>query len=192
MAAVIAAIVLAAGASRRYGSPKQLESLDGENWVYRTARVALEAGCSPVHVVTGAHADLVGLELQSLPRAIVVHHAGWEQGVGSSIAAGIQALATSAPQGVLLLTCDQLALDTQILHRLIDAFDGEPRRIVASAYAGTVGIPALFGAGYFDRLGRLDGDRGAKPLLLDQPDWRVDIEWAAGADDRDRRRETEG
>lgn len=186
---MIAAVVLAAGASRRYGAAKQLETVDGESWVGRAARLAREAGCSPVRVVTGAHADRVSRELRGMEGVSPVHHPGWRHGMGSSIAAGIRSLdRTSPPHAVLFLTCDQLALDATILKRLVDAFDAEPRRIVACAYAGTVGIPALFGDAWFGQLESLEGDRGAKTLLVEGSAWRVDIDWPPGAADRDRRR----
>ena len=89
---MIAALVLAAGGSKRHGSPKQLETLDGESWIHRTARLALEAGCAPVCVVTGAHAERVSAELRELDGAVTIHHPGWQTGMGSSIAAGIQTL----------------------------------------------------------------------------------------------------
>lgn len=190
---MIAAIVLAAGASRRYGSPKPLETIDGESWVCRVTRLVLAAGCSPVLVVTGADGDRVARALRDLPAVVPLEHRGWEQGMGSSIAAGIRALRGAASaRGALLTTCDQLALDGAVLRRMIDAFDDDPGRIVACAYAGTVGIPVLFGRGWFDRLAELRGDRGAKALLLEAPECRVDIAWPPGAEDRDRRRERDG
>ncbi len=187
---MIGALVLAAGGSRRYGSPKQLEKVEGESWVHRSARLASEAGCAPVRVVAGADVDRVRRAVRRLAGVDVLHHPGWEAGIGSSIAAGIQSF-YNAPEvrGVLLLTCDQTALNATVVHRVRDAFDGVERRMIACAYAGTVGIPALFERGWFERLAALDGDRGAKPLLLERPDLRIDIDWPEGADDRDDRRE---
>jgi len=190
---MIAACVLAAGGSRRFGATKQLERIGDESWVRRTVRLATEAGCAPVLVVTGADGDRVASEVDGMPGVETVHHAGWQDGMGSSIAAGVRALSEDGPcRGVLLLTCDQLALDREVLDRVLDAFDGAPRRIAACAYAGTVGIPALFGRGWFDRLAELDGDRGAKALLLEDPGLRTDVDWPAGAEDRDQRRGSGG
>jgi len=187
---LIAGLVLAAGGSRRHGSPKQLEVLDGETWIRRTARLALEAGCVEVRVVTGAHAERVRDELCDLDGVATIHHPGWEEGIGSSIATGIQTFYNEpSVRAALLLTCDQIHLSVSVVRRLCDAFDGVPLRTVASAYAGTVGIPALFERGWFDRLCVLTGDRGAKSLLLERPDLRIDIPWPQGAHDRDRRRD---
>ena len=190
---MIAGLVLAAGGSRRYGSPKQFEVLDGESWIHRTARLALEAGCVTVRVVTGAHAERVCGELRGLDGVETIHHPGWEQGIGSSIATGIQTFYNEpSVRAALLLTCDQIHLNVSVVRRLYDAFDGVPLRTVASAYAGTVGIPALFERGWFERLCALTGDRGAKSLLLERPDLRIDIDWPQGAHDRDRRRDRGG
>ncbi len=190
---MIAALVLAAGAASRHGSPKQLELLDGETWVRRTVRLALEAGCTPVRVVTGAHAERVCVELSGVDGVETIHHPGWEAGMGSSIAAGIQTFYTEpSTRAVVLLTCDQIGLNVTVVRNLCDAFDGVRHRMAASAYAGTVGIPALFERGWFERLGELSGDRGAKSLLLECPELRIDIDWPQGAQDHDYRRDPRG
>ena len=187
---MIAALVLAAGAAKRHGSPKQLETLDGETWIRRTVRLASEAGCVPLRVVTGAHAEGVLAELRDVDGVETIHHPGWEAGMGSSIAAGIQSFYNEPSiRAALLLTCDQTGLSLSVICNLCAAFDGVRFRTVASAYAGTVGIPALFERGWFERLGALTGDRGAKSLLLERPDLRIDIEWPQGAHDRDYRRD---
>ncbi|NIM01770.1 MAG: NTP transferase domain-containing protein [Acidobacteria bacterium] len=190
---MIAAIVLAAGASRRYGSPKQLETLDGESWVHRAARLAREAGCSPVRVVAGSHVDRIRDVVRGLPDVQVVHHPGWQAGIGSSIAVGIQSFYRDPEiRAALLLTCDQTALSSTVLRAILDRFDGVDRRMIACAYARTVGIPALFERAWFGRLAAFDGDRGAKSLLLECPELRIDIEWPEGAHDRDDRRGPRG
>jgi len=63
--------------------------------------------------------------------------------------------------GVVLMTCDQVALEADHLRRLLD----DPTRIVASSYAGRTGIPAYFPASVFDELLLLRGDTGARDLL---------------------------
>lgn len=187
---MIAALVLAAGAAERHGSLKQLETLDGETWIRRTVRLAVESGCAPVRVVTGAHAERVRAELRDVDGVETVHHSGWEAGMGSSIAAGIQTFYNEPSiRAAVLLTCDQLELSAAVIRDICDAFDGVRFRSVASAYAGTVGIPALFERSWFDRLRTLTGDRGAKTLLLERPELRINIAWPQGADDRDYRRE---
>lgn len=159
----VAAVILAAGASRRLGQPKQLVIWEGEPLLRRAARVARESGFRPVRVVLGAGAEacrdvLAGLEVE------IVLNAAWEEGLGSSVRAGVAAL-PSEVDGLLLLVCDQPALERGLLDRFLAAHAADPDRVVASCYAGIRGIPALFPRRRFPELSALRGDRGARGLL---------------------------
>lgn len=161
----VAGVLLAAGASRRMGQPKQLLELDGEALVRRAARIALEAGCDPTIVVLGYEGDRVQAALSGLP-CTKVGNPEWEQGMASSIRAGIEVLPQNAT-AALLLACDQPAVDAAFLRSLISAHRLEPGRIAAAAYAGGAGIPALFPRRCFEVLKNLSGDRGARALIED-------------------------
>jgi CTP:molybdopterin cytidylyltransferase MocA len=153
-----AAVVLAAGASTRLGSPKQLVRLDGESLLERAVRVAREAGCLPVVVVLGSSSSLIQ-EQCSLGDARVVVNESWASGMGSSIGIGVQAL--RGVDGCVVMTCDMPAVTAGHL-RLLMASDGEA---TASSYAGRRGVPAYFPAGLFGELMELRGDAGARELL---------------------------
>lgn len=159
----VAAILLAAGASRRMGQLKQLMALDGETLVHRVARAALQAGCDPMLVVLGHEAEAVGAALFGLPCTQVANSA-WKEGMASSIRAGIRAVPQTAV-AALVLACDQPAVDADFLRSLMKAQSLEPGRIAAAAYGGAMGIPALFPRRCFEDLERLTGDRGARALL---------------------------
>lgn len=160
----IPAIILAAGASRRLGTPKQALVWGGEALLHRAARVALEAGFAPVLVVLGACAEASLKALAGLPVEVVSNPA-WEEGMGASIRAGVAALSPDA-EAVLLLVCDQPALDPALLDAIRNAHDQAPHRVIASTYSGIRGVPALFPAARFPELRALTGDRGARGLLL--------------------------
>ncbi len=151
------ALVLAAGASSRLGQPKQLLEVEGEALVRRAARVALEAGCSPVVVVEGAvplAQALAGLEVT------LVRCAEWALGPGASLSRGLVALQGRADGAVVLLV-DQHRVTRADVAELVRA----PGSVAAAFYAGTLGVPARFGAEHFDALRALPPGQGAKPWL---------------------------
>lgn len=159
----VAGILLAAGASHRMGQPKQLMELDGEALVHSAARVALEAGLDPVIVVLGCQVDEVGAACAGLAVRLVVNE-GWREGMASSLRVGINTVPQDAT-AALILACDQPAMNEPFLMAMLDAHRTEPGRIVAAAYAGSTGIPALFPRSHFESLKALSGDRGARALL---------------------------
>jgi CTP:molybdopterin cytidylyltransferase MocA len=154
---VIAAVVLAAGASTRLGEPKQLIVINGETLLERAVRTAHEAGCAPVVVVLGANAEQIR-EQCDLGDAVAVVNEAWEEGMASSIRVGVGAL--EGADGAVLMTCDQPAVTADHLRTL-----KEPGEVTASAYAGRSGVPAYFPASSFPQLMQLRGDAGARELL---------------------------
>jgi molybdenum cofactor cytidylyltransferase len=192
-----AAVLLAAGASTRLGQPKQLIRIEGESLLHRTARLALEAGCSPVHVVLGFEAERLRPELSSLPVNIVVNP-NWNEGMGASIRSGMEALRTQRPQpeAVLILVCDQPRLTTGHLRELLtlhtatsggtnDTGASHPA-ITASLYAGRSGVPAVFSSKLFPALLASQGDRGARDLIRAHSEEVQGIPWPPGELDLDR------
>jgi molybdenum cofactor cytidylyltransferase len=150
----VAAVVLAAGASERLGRAKQTVVLGGETLVERAVRVAMEAGLAPVIVVVRAGLELSGCEV------VVNEQAG--EGVASSIRCGVMRAGELGVEGVVLMTCDQVALRAEHLR----ALRGVAGQVTGSRYAGKVGIPAYFPAASFGELRALRGDVGARELLL--------------------------
>jgi len=182
---VIAAVVLAAGRSERFGEPKQLVRLGGASLVRRAVGAAVDGGCIPVIAVLGSAAERVGRELVGSPARSVIND-DWKAGLASSVRAGVAALdGESAVRAVLLLTCDQPLLDGAIVREILEAFDGAAGRIVACEYAGTVGVPALFERSRFPELADLSGERGASRILREHAADVVRVPWPGGAIDID-------
>ena len=150
-AVTIPAVVLAAGASTRLGTLKQLEMLGGERLLERMVRVAREAGCSPVIVVLGAEYPQVVGNID-LGDAVTVINDKWKEGMGSSVRLGVRTcgFVAKTAEGVVLMTCDQPAVTARHLKRLMM----KSREMTASRYAGRNGVPAYFPAKYFTELRR--------------------------------------
>ena len=177
---MIAAIVLAAGASTRLGEPKQLIAIGGETLLERAVRTAREAGCAPVVVVLGADAEWIR-ERCDLGDGLVIVNLDWEEGMASSIRIGVAAV--HGADGVVLMTCDQPAVTAGHLRKLTAT--GE---ITASAYAGRRGVPAAA----VPALMRLTGDAGARELLRDAATvelagGELDVDTAVDLDEAKRR-----
>jgi molybdenum cofactor cytidylyltransferase len=163
----IAAIILAAGESRRLGQPKQLLAYRGQTLLERAIRLANEAGASPVLVVLGANFATISAAIRS-SNAIQVHNDRWRQGIASSIEAGIRALSVCAleAEGVLLMGCDQPRLTAEHLRALITAFTHQSAAVIAaSTYGGVRGVPAVFPRVTFAELHSLRGDKGARSVI---------------------------
>lgn len=158
-------VLLAAGEGQRYGDIKQLASIEGEPMVRRAARTALATGATVV-VVVGAHAAPVRAVLEDLPLHLVHHH-HWQQGMGSSLAAGIRALLDVLPSatGVLICLADQPTVGAAMLGRLLQRHQDAPERILATGHGASMGPPALFPSDCFDTLIAWSGTRGAQALL---------------------------
>lgn len=156
-------IVLAAGKSERFGSTKMLATIAGEPMIGHILRTVRLADIGLVHVVTGCDAGAVGSAVDELCDD-VIFNSRFEDGIGTSIAAGITALPDDSDAALIVLG-DQPLVRAEHLRELVATWRTDKDQVVASGYSGTVGPPVLFPRAAFAALAALQGDRGAKALL---------------------------
>jgi len=161
-------IVLAAGGSSRFGSPKQLVRVDGRPLMHTLVSRAVEVTGHCTLVVLGANAGELAPLLRHSPATIVINR-DWSEGLASSIRAGVGRL-PGACTGVMLVLADQAAVTAEDLRRLAGTWRRQPDYMVAAQYGATLGAPAIFPSSSFRNLAELSGDRGANMLFRRNPD----------------------
>jgi nicotine blue oxidoreductase len=161
----VAALVLAAGGGRRLGGrPKALLTHRGRPLIEHAVGVLRAAGCERVHVVLGARAGAVR-EQADLGGCVVVENPDWEQGMGSSLRAGLDSLAGTGARAALVLLVDQPGIGARAVARVRAAYRDEGS-LVSAAYDGVRGHPVLFGAAHWAGIAAsATGDRGARAYL---------------------------
>jgi CTP:molybdopterin cytidylyltransferase MocA len=157
------ALVLAAGAASRFGSPKALARLDASTLIELALRRARAVVGEDFTVVLGAQADAIRATLDLRESQIVIH-AAWDRGLAESLKYGVSHVPAESSAALIMLM-DQPAVSTADLNTLIAAWQARPETAAAAYYAGDIGAPCILPRTLFARLRELHGDRGAKPLL---------------------------
>ncbi|MBL7863639.1 MAG: nucleotidyltransferase family protein [Cyclobacteriaceae bacterium] len=186
-----AILILAAGSSSRMGQSKQLLVIDGKSLLQKAAEVALTV--SPkVFLVLGAnfnnHVKAVG-DLQ----VNIIENKDWEKGMGTSLKAGISGILAKEPstEEIILMVCDQPHLTANHLNTLVQTAGKTHAPAVASAYAGTLGVPALFTRKTFKHLLNMEESSGAKKILSEMGDDVAQVSFPGGEIDLDTRYDVE-
>jgi CTP:molybdopterin cytidylyltransferase MocA len=160
----VTGLVLAAGAGRRYGMPKALVPYRGRLLVQRAAAVLAAGGCDDVLVVLGAAADRVRAAAPGLGRT--VENPDWATGMGSSLRAGLAALAgaEAPPAATVVLLVDMPGVTPAAVRRLVAIAD--PGALAMGGYGERRGHPVLLGRDHWGGVAAAaTGDRGARDYL---------------------------
>lgn len=160
-------IILAAGASTRLGRPKQLLEYNNSTLVRHAIDEAVKSNIGEVIIVLGAGAESISPAIES-SKVTVVNNNEWQEGIASSIRHGINSVNADV-EGVLLMVCDQPYVDASVLQSIITAHERTGKPIVACQYRDTAGTPVFFHRSFFDRLTDLQGDTGAKMIIMKNP-----------------------
>ena len=175
----VAGVVLAAGASARFGRNKLLLTLDGESLVRRAAKAALDAGLSPVVVVLGHEAEAIRAEVSDLP-VRAVRNPDYARGVNTSLAAGVAAIGPEADAAIVLLA-DMPQVTAAMVARLVQEFRKAGAPIVASDYEGVHAPPTLYARAILPELGGTEGEGGGRRVVRRHEAETVRVRWPAEA-----------
>ena len=178
-----AVVVLAAGGSTRLGQPKQLLTRDGETLVHRSVRLALETSPAQVLVIVGANAELISAGVGDL-QCEVVPNSEWQSGMAGSLHIAGAHLSASV-QSVLVLVCDQPALERRHLDALLEGARTTDAGCAATVHDDALGVPAVVPRDWFDFVqvvgdrgfgARLGQQRAAGVFEMDAPELGMDID----------------
>jgi 4-nitrophenyl phosphatase len=200
----VAAVLLAAGGSTRFGEPKQLLKWEGRPLVAHVADVAWAAGLRPVVVVVGAEAERVAGALEGRPVQVLRNYR-WETGVSTSVSLGLAPL-SSAVDAAIFLQVDQPLVSPTLLQELVAKWRSGESDVVVPTAEGQRGSPVLVARALFDEWATLSGDVGGRALFdryahrlaelpVEEPDLLSDVDTPEAFQrlrERVREREPEG
>ena len=158
-----AAIILAAGASSRFGKTKQLLEYHGKTFIRTIAEKALQAELFPVIVVTGKDDAEIRTALQDLPVQII-HNPDWRDGQSSSIKTGVKALPASTGSAIFLLA-DQPQITSTVMRALVEEHSRTLNPVIAPMVEDGRANPVLFDRVTFHALLQLEGDIGGRGIF---------------------------
>jgi len=158
-----AAIILAAGASTRFGTPKQLLDWQGQPLLRQVVLQALATPASQIVVVLGAHFRRVAAVIHGLP-VTLAYNPHWQRGMSSSVALGLRAV-RGQEDAALFLLADQPNVSSDLITRVIRAYASTRAPIVAPRHRKQRGNPVLFARELFPDLMQITGDQGGRPLI---------------------------
>ena len=178
-------IILAAGSSSRLQQPKQLLPYNDTTLLQHSIDTALSTPVSSMMVVSGSPGSQVGIS--AADRLETVTNAEWKQGMGSSISYGVSTFLARHPntESLILMVCDQPFVSAALLSSLMETAIASHKEIVACSYGHTIGTPVLFRKKYFRMLCALQGDEGAKKIVMQHMDDVASIPFPEGEIDID-------
>ena len=141
----LAAAILAAGESRRMGSPKALLPYRGKNFAEYLLEVTTHSRIGIRRVVLGARAEEIRSQLHPGDAEIAINQE-WQRGQLSSIQTAVRSLPANQTAGLVLCPVDHPLVSARLVAQLVEAFDSSGKLIVLPTYRGKRGHPLIFAA----------------------------------------------
>ena len=163
----VAILLLAAGNSSRLGQPKQLLKWKSSNLLQHAIDTVKKVQSNSVILVLGANYQEIISEINT-NSIHVVNNKTWQNGLGNSIAVGVNYIKKVFPEteAILISLADQPLITEAYLSKMISEFNICKKQIIATAYKNNrLGVPALFDKEYFEELMQLNNDEGAKHII---------------------------
>ena len=181
----IGLILLAAGNSARMGQSKQLLKVRDESLLVHSITVAVKSGYRPI-VVLGANEKEHRKAIEDLPVDTILN-LNWKNGMGGSLKAGLTYLLQNTPltEALIVMVCDQPLLTSEHLKKIKEKYQTVGKGIVASGYADTSGVPALFHKSIFPEIMALSDELGAKSIIQKHLTDTITIDFPEGSVDLD-------
>lgn len=162
----IAILVLAAGTSSRMQSMKQLEKINGTTLLNISLEKAIQLQKHDVYCVLGANATQIEKSIVN-KEVTCIYNENYSQGLSTSIVTGLNYFIkkTLNYEAVFILLADQPAIAIDYLKSMVQLHQKNPKKIIASKYGNSYGVPALFPQIYFNDLLEIQKDKGAKKFM---------------------------
>ena len=165
---ITAGVILAAGMSRRFKSPKQLLKVGGDFMINRVIDAALKSRLETVILVLGhcfAEAlAAIGSRIDS-PRLAVAFNPDYKEGLSGSLRAGFQALEGGPWSSIMFLHGDQPMLDSAVINDMLTKFSGSKKKICIPVCGGEPKTPVIISKAFFPEFSRIKGDIGARRII---------------------------
>jgi molybdenum cofactor cytidylyltransferase len=162
-------VILAAGGSKRLGSPKQLVSFKGDTLLSRSIIKSSKLDALEVIVVIGAYPQKIKQHIACFNEIKLIINTDWLSGMSSSIKIAILSCSKES-DAILFLTCDQPYINEQDLLEIIKLWKRDPTKQIGSFYNNIIGIPAIIPRKNWPKLKNLTADHGARHLLINDKD----------------------
>lgn len=163
----VCGILLASGASRRLGEPKQLLKWEGKFLINHVIYEIVQSQINDLSVVLGANSEIISRIIEKDVKIIVNQE--WGKGKSTSIIKGLDTLGHEI-DAVIFFSVDQPFINRDLINKLIEAGSNSSANVVASRVNNTLTIPMLFKKAYFDQLKELTGEQGGKYLVKGSKD----------------------